>query len=121
MRYLKHNMISGSRQGEAPASPPPPPPPNFFKKKKTRKKRNTHFQIKRIFDGIRIFDWQTSPNIEIDDWSHSILYHMVILTENDYRYKTQKHPATMFCKITVRRSKYCLEISKAWEELKISG
>ena len=23
------------------------------------------------------------------------------------------HPATPFCKITVRRSKYCLEISKA--------
>ena len=33
--------------------------PHFLKKKK--KKRNTHFQIKGIFDGIRIFDWQTSP------------------------------------------------------------
>ena len=32
--------------------------PHFLKKKK---KRNTHFQIKGIFDGIRIFDWQTSP------------------------------------------------------------
>ena len=43
---------------------------------------------------------------------------MVILTENDYLYKTQEHPATTFCKITVRKSKYYLEISKAWEELK---
>ena len=94
------------------------PPPSTFWRKKKENKRNTHFQIKRIFDGIRIFDWQTSPNIQIDDWSHSILYHIVILTENDYLYKTQEHPATMFCKITVQRSKYCLEISKAWEELK---
>ena len=30
MRYLKHSMISGPTQGEAPASPPPP---NFLKKK----------------------------------------------------------------------------------------
>ena len=34
--------------------------PHFLKKKK-EKKRNTHFQIKGFFDGIRIFDWQTSP------------------------------------------------------------
>ena len=34
--------------------------PHFLKKKK-EKKRNTHLQIKGIFDGIRIFDWQTSP------------------------------------------------------------
>ena len=34
----------------------------------------------------------------------------------------QGHPATIFCKITVRRSKSdCLEISKAWEKLKIYG
>ena len=52
MRYLKHSMISGPTQGQAPASHPPPP--NVLKKKE--KKRNTHFQIKRIFDGIRIFD-----------------------------------------------------------------
>ena len=55
MRYLKHSMISGHTQGEAPA-----PPPQLFEKKK-EKKRNTHFQIKRVFGGIRIFDWQTSP------------------------------------------------------------
>ena len=33
--------------------------PHFLKKKK--KERNTHFQIKGFFDGIRIFDWKTSP------------------------------------------------------------
>ena len=54
-----------------------------------------------------------AESIQIDDWSVSILYHMVILTENDYLYKTQGNPATIFCKITVRRSKFCLEISKA--------
>ena len=31
--------------------------PAFWKKKL----RNIHFQIKRIFDGIRIFVWRTSP------------------------------------------------------------
>ena len=33
----------------------------------------------------------------------------------------QGHPATLFCKITDRRSKYCVEISKACEKLKLSG
>ena len=33
----------------------------------------------------------------------------------------QGHPATFFCKTTVQRSKYYLEISKAWEKLKIFG
>ena len=35
--------------------------------------------------------------------------------------KIQRHPATLFCKITDRRSKYCVEISKACEKLKLSG
>ena len=35
---------------------PPLPAPLFEKKKKKEKKRNTYFQIKGIFDGIRIFD-----------------------------------------------------------------
>ena len=34
------------------------PPPHLFEKKKLR---NTHFQWKGIFDGIRIFVWRTSP------------------------------------------------------------
>jgi len=33
----------------------------------------------------------------------------------------QGHPATCFCKMIVRRSTYCLDISKAWERLKIAG
>ena len=32
----------------------------------------------------------------------------------------QGHPTTVFCKICVRRSKYCLEFSFAWGRLKIS-
>ena len=92
--------------------------PNFLKKKKRKEKKYT-------FSNKRFLWWNKNGrprrSIQIDDWSVSILYHMVILTENDYLYKTQEHPATIFCKITVRRSKYCLEISKAWEELKISG
>ena len=35
--------------------------PDFFDEKEKEKKRNTHFQIIGIFDGIRIFDLQTSP------------------------------------------------------------
>ena len=35
--------------------------PHFLKTKIIIKLRNTHFQIKGIFDGIRIFVWQTSP------------------------------------------------------------
>ena len=61
MCYLKHSIISGPTLGEAPASSPPPSPTLKKKKEEKEKKRNTHFQIKGIFDGIRIFDWQTSP------------------------------------------------------------
>ena len=57
MRYLKHSMHDIRAHGGS--APPSPPPHNFLKKKE--EKRNTHFQIKGIFDGIRIFDWQTSP------------------------------------------------------------
>ena len=95
--------------------------PHFLKKKKRNEKKYTFSNKRNLWwsKNIRLAD--LAESIQIDDWSVSILYHMVILTENDYLYKTQEHPATIFCKITVRRSKYCLEISKAWEELKISG
>ena len=33
----------------------------------------------------------------------------------------QGRPTTVFCKISVRRSKYCLEFSFAWARLKISS
>ena len=36
------------------------------------------------------------------------------------RNNKQGHPTTVFCKISVRRSKYCLEISITQEKLKIS-
>ena len=59
MRYLKHGMHDIRAHG---GSAPPSPPQLFEKKKKEKQmKRYTHFQIKGIFDGIRIFDWQTSP------------------------------------------------------------
>ena len=49
--------------------------------------------------------------------SKNVLYRSVL-----YGKLYQGHPATIFCKITVRRSKSdCLEISKAWEKLKIYG
>ena len=38
---------------------------------------------------------------------------------HQYRKTTQGHPTTVFCKISVRRSKYCLA-SFAWGRLKIS-
>ena len=86
---------------------------------KKRKEIHNYFQIKEIFDGIRISDWRTSPK-------HPNLWLVRFDPtygdpQNGYLYKTQGHPATIFCKITVRRSKYCQEISNAWEKLKISG
>ena len=33
---------------------------------------------------------------------------------------SQGHPTTVFCKISLRRSKYCLEFSITWGRLKIS-
>ena len=36
------------------------------------------------------------------------------------RYSEQGHPTMVSCKISVRRSKYCLEFSIAWGRLKIS-
>ena len=39
---------------------------------------------------------------------------------HQYRKTTQGHPTTVFCKISVRRSKYCLEFSITWGQLKIS-
>ena len=47
------------------------------------------------------------------------LYFYVIISfvsVNQY----QGHPTTVFCKMSVQRSKYCLEISIAQEKLKIS-
>ena len=45
--------------------------------------------------------------------SKNVLYRSVL-----YGKLYQGHPATIFCKITVRRRKSdCLEISKAWEKL----
>ena len=97
-------MISGPTQGEALA------PPQILEQKQKEEKRNTHFQIKGIF--IRLADLAEASKLMIGPFRSYILI-MVILTENDYLYKTQGHPATIFCEITVRRSKYCLEISKA--------
>ena len=41
---------------------------------------------------------------------------------NDLRinFLRQGHPTTVFCKIALRRSKYCLEFSITWARLKIS-
>ena len=50
------SMISSSLTARAGGGAPP-----FLKTKILIKLRNTHFKIKGIFDGIRIFVWQTSP------------------------------------------------------------
>ena len=36
------------------------------------------------------------------------------------QWSSQGHPKTVFCKISVRRSKYCVEFSIIWGRLKIS-
>ena len=54
----REDCAAGPAQGEGLGASLPPPPVPLFEKKR-EKKRNTYFQIKGIFDGIRIFDWQT--------------------------------------------------------------
>ena len=56
---LYHRARAGRRAGGGGSMPPPPPTPHFLEKIIIL--RNTHFQIKGIFDGITIFDWRTSP------------------------------------------------------------
>ena len=53
----REDCAAGPAQGEGLGASSPPS--QFFERKKKEKKRNTYFQIKGIFDGIRIFDWQT--------------------------------------------------------------
>ena len=55
------------------------PGPPTLKKNNKIKLRNTPFQKKEIFDGIRIFFWRTSPTHPIYDWSVSILSLVVSL------------------------------------------
>ena len=40
-----------------------------------------------------------------------------ILCFSDSLVRIQRHPTTVFCKISVRRSKYCLQFSIAWIRL----
>ena len=63
--------------------------PHFLKKKKRNEKKYTFSNKRNLWwsKNIRLAD--LAESIQIDDWSVSILYHMVILTENDYLYKTQ--------------------------------
>ena len=66
--------------------PPSPPPPHLLKKNPI-KLGNTHFQIKGIFDGIRVLDWRNLPKhpnlllVHFDPISHG-------KPQNDYLYKT---------------------------------
>jgi len=52
-------------------------------------------------------------NGELNRW-----YFLGALTTTEV--SMHRHPTTVFCKISVRRSKYCLEFSIAWIRLKIS-
>ena len=67
-RFVCYSAFSGPAQGGGGGGGRSP----TLKKKKLR---NTQFQIKGIFDRIRIFVWRTSPKHQIYDWSVSILYH----------------------------------------------
>ena len=91
--------------------------PHFLKKKKKKRKKYTFSNKRNLWwnKNIRLANLAEASKLMIGP------FRSYIITENDYLYKTQEHSATIFCKITVRRSKYCLEISKAWEELKLSG
>ena len=77
----------------------PPPPPSFWKKNITL--RNTHFQIKGIFDGIRVLDWRSLPMhpnlwlVHFDPISHG-------KPQNAYLYKTALSRIVDFCVFTSR-------------------
>ena len=67
------SLSQGPRRGKGCGGITPPPPAQSLEKVIIL--RNTHFQIEGIFDGIRIFDWRTSPR---NLWLvRSILYHKV--------------------------------------------
>ena len=57
----------------------------------------------------------TTPNIfPVKIWSFA-------LTRYEICNQKDAQPRTVFCKISVRKSKYCLEFSITWERLKISS
>ena len=57
-RGEQRRLCSRARAGGGAGGPAPPPAPLLEKKKKKRKEIHI-FKPKGIFDGIRIFDWQT--------------------------------------------------------------
>ena len=82
----------------------PGPPHILEKKKRKKKKRNTNFQIKGIFDRIRIFDRQASPKhpnlwlVRFDPISHGD-------PQYDYLYTDSGAPTDCFNFESLRKAK----------------
>ena len=93
------SMVSSSLTARAGGGAPP-----FWKTKIIIKLRNTHFQIKGIFDGIRIFVWQTSPThpnlwlVRFDPMSSVVSLHPLPPRRGDKSRKIGRGCATRFVK-----------------------
>ena len=71
MRYLKHSMISGHTQGEAPA-----PPPQLFGKKKRKEKKYTFSNKKSLWwnKNIRLADLAEASKLMIGPFRSYIIW-----------------------------------------------
>ena len=75
MCYLKHSIISGPTQGEAPASFSPPPL-NFLKKKKRKQKKYTFSNKKNLWwnKNIRLADLAETSKLMIGPFRSYIIW-----------------------------------------------
>ena len=64
---------------------------------------------------------KTMPNIaSVVTLTRAVISTRFLQQSEQRRYSEQGHPTMVSCKISVRRSKYCLEFSITWGRLKIS-
>ena len=65
---------------------------------------------------------QTSRWVPPSSVNSPLLLRILLRSAGIFRYiKSYTCYTAVFCKISIRRSKYCLEFSISWERLKISG
>ena len=101
---VNKGKIQGPRRGRG-CLPPPPPRPTFWKKKE---KKYTFSNKRNLWQNknIRLADLAEASKFMIGPFRESFDPISYGDPQNDYLYyKTQGHSATIFCKITVQKSK----------------